>query len=363
MQVRDYEKYKELRNRPSNWSEKKASLGISNSNMEPLGGYRKRSQPEEDSIFDQKTWRDWRPKSRDQTVAEAREYFRRGVDDVRDLVERFNGKRGDADHEEVLFYGNTQKQLLEMLREDLGQEEVGGLIGQLDAGMEVLQEKLDVEERQLKTLTRLMDELEEEIKSYFSDRTSNKYKNIQERMVFLAENISTFKPSTSELDVVKTQYNSRLTELWKNFELRSDSLVERLQQQMGADNDKGLGESRSSRTMGHSLAHQMGGPGGSEQGELDPKLPSMLGDTSHGQPSSLEMAVKEYRRQLTNFVRTQLEVSFSSKISRRRFSKLFSKVDFSEKFSNKEASRYVVILMFVYVYVWPGPESLFFKYS
>ena len=65
MKVRDYEKYKELRNRPSNWSEKKASLGISNSNMEPLGSNRKRSQPEEDSIFDTEAWRDWRPKSRD----------------------------------------------------------------------------------------------------------------------------------------------------------------------------------------------------------------------------------------------------------------------------------------------------------
>ena len=38
MQVRDEEKYRELRNRPDDWSEKKAQLGIvSNSNHEPLG--------------------------------------------------------------------------------------------------------------------------------------------------------------------------------------------------------------------------------------------------------------------------------------------------------------------------------------
>ena len=102
--------------------------------------------------------------------------------------------------------------------------------------------------------------------------------------------------------------------MWKDFEMRSDSLVEQLQQQMIADNDKGLGESGSLRTMGHSLAHQMGGPRGTEQGELDPKLPSMLMNASHGQPSSREIAVEEYRKQLTNFVRIQLEVSFSSKI-------------------------------------------------
>ena len=39
--VRDYEKYVELRDRPDDWSEKKASLGMVctyfNSNMEPLG--------------------------------------------------------------------------------------------------------------------------------------------------------------------------------------------------------------------------------------------------------------------------------------------------------------------------------------
>ena len=41
--------------------------------------------------------------------------MRRGVEDVKHMVENFKGKRGDAEYEKVLFYGNTYRQLLQML--------------------------------------------------------------------------------------------------------------------------------------------------------------------------------------------------------------------------------------------------------
>ena len=107
--VNEYDKYIELRDRPDSWSEKKASLGLYSSNKEPLGS-RKRPQEEEPPIFDQAAWGDWRPTSKEQAVADYRSSMRRGVQDVKDMVENFNGKRGDAEYAEVLFYGNTYKQ-------------------------------------------------------------------------------------------------------------------------------------------------------------------------------------------------------------------------------------------------------------
>ena len=277
--VNDYDLYMTLRNRPDNWSEKKAYLGVSN--LEPPGSSRKRRQQEEGPIFDPVAWGDWRPVSKEEAATDVEESMKRGVEAVFDMVDNFKGKRGDAEHEEVLFYGNTYRQLLGMLSEDL---EVEGMVGQLNAGMEGFQETLDVEERQLKAIVRLMAELEEEIKRYYSDRTTNKYRYIQERMVSLAENISIFKPGKQELEMVKTQYNNKLTDMWKDFESRSDTLVESLQQQMG-------------------------GQAGGEMGESG--LSGRLEEGSNGavnQSGGKKAAVDEYRIELTLFVRAQLEV-------------------------------------------------------
>ena len=252
------------------------------SNKEPLGS-RKRPQEEEPPIFDQAVWRDWRPTSKEQATADYRSSMRRGVEDVKDMVENFKGKRGDAEYAEVLFYGNTYRQLLGMLSEDM---EVGGLVGRLDAGMGELEEKLEMEERQLKAISKLMAELEEEMEWCYSDRTSQKYDNIKERMKLLTQILAAFKPGKPALEMVKSEYNSRLGELWKDFESRSDSLVENLQQQMAAGTSS------------------MGEPGPSGRFEEHSRIGGSAGDPVMGR----EAAVEEYRLHLTQFVTTQLEV-------------------------------------------------------
>ena len=233
---RDYEEYMELRHRPDDWSEKKAALGIVgnrfNSNMEPLGSRKRKTT--EPPMFDPVAWRGWQPKTFEQAAEESRTAMRRGVDTVVDMVENFKGKIGDDEHKEVLHYNGIYKQLLGMLTNELGQAETAGLIGELDRGMGELQSKLELEETERKEITKLMAELEEEINKYHSDRTTNKYNNIRARMSTLTKKMGTFKPGRVENQEVKVKHNKRLGELWKEFETRSDSMVEILEQQMGA---------------------------------------------------------------------------------------------------------------------------------
>ena len=68
---------------------------------------------------------------------------------------------------------------------------------------------------------------------YHSERTSNKYKNIQERMPEVPKALASFRPTKENNQTVKTQHNYRLGKLWEEFEARSDSLAEMLEQQMG----------------------------------------------------------------------------------------------------------------------------------
>ena len=226
----------ELRNRPDDWSEKKAALGIVgnrfNSNMEPLGSRKRKST--EPSMFDPVSWRGWEPKTIEQATQESRAAMRRGVDTVVDMVDNFKGKIGDDEHREVLHYNGIYKQLLGMLTKELGQAETAGLSGELDRGMGELQSKLELEETEMKEITKLMAELEEEINRYHSDRSTNKYNNIRTRMGTLTKKVCTFKPGRLENQEVKAKHNKRLGELWKEFETRSDSMVEILEQQMGA---------------------------------------------------------------------------------------------------------------------------------
>merc|ERR1719495_1789314 len=136
----------------------------------------------------------------------------RGVDTVMDMVDNFQGKVGDEHHQEVVHYSSIYKQLLGMLTEELGQGETAGLIGELEKGMGELQAKMDSEEG----------EMEEEIKRYNSDRTTNKFNNIRARMGNLTKKLSTFKPGRQENQDLKATHNRRLGDLWKNFENRSE---------------------------------------------------------------------------------------------------------------------------------------------
>ena len=60
--------------------------------------------------------------------------------------------------------------------------QVSRLRGELASCRDQVQDKLEGEDRQMKEISKMMAELEEEIVRYHSERTSTKYKNIQERM-------------------------------------------------------------------------------------------------------------------------------------------------------------------------------------
>ena len=84
----------ELRNRPDDWSEKKAALGIVgsrfNSNMEPLGSRKRKAT--EPPLFDPEAWKDWESKSFEQDAEENKAALRRGVDTVMGHGGQLQGK-------------------------------------------------------------------------------------------------------------------------------------------------------------------------------------------------------------------------------------------------------------------------------
>jgi len=315
VQRRDYEEYMELRHRPDDWSEKKAALGIVgnrfNSNMEPLGSRKRKTT--EPPMFDPVAWRGWQPKTFEQAAEESRAAMRRGVDTVVDMVENFKGKIGDDEHKEVLHYNGIYKQLLGMLTNELGQAETAGLIGELDRGMGELQSKLELEETERKEITKLMAELEEEINKYHSDRTTNKYNNIRARMSTLTKKMGTFKPGRVENQEVKVKHNKRLGELWKEFETRSDSMVEILEQQMGAPPST---SGREEETLGSS-----GGRGDDRKGE------------------ARKAAVEKYRLDLTQHVKTLLERNYGAKFVQDEASR-YATYLVKEKYLNAEVNQF-----------------------
>lgn len=280
--------------------------------MEPLGSRRRKST--EPPMFDPQAWKGWEPQSREKAVEESRTAMRRGVDSVTDMVDNFQGKIGDEHHQEVVHYSSIYKQLLGMLTEELGQGETAGLIGELEKGMGDLQSKMDSEEGEMKEITKLMSELEEEIKRYNSDRTTNKYNNIRARMGSLTKKLSTFKPGRQENQDLKATHNKRLSDLWKNFENRSESLVDMLEQQMGGP------------AGGRENESQSGGRGGADRkGEIR------------------KTAVEEYRLDLTQHVRSLLEVCCITGASKvlpiQNCKTCLFQGNYSAKFVNNEASR------------------------
>ena len=163
-----------------------------------------------------------------------------GIADVRDFVETFNGRKGDEAHENVLFYLKTYEDLLSLHVNDESLLEVerdfrskasnwrNELLGLRDA----LEEKTEGEDRAMKEMNKLMAELEEEVKNYYSDRSTKKYKNIQTRLTVVTRERANLKPSCSHNVKILDDINKRLAELWKDFEDRSESVVDMLAKNM-----------------------------------------------------------------------------------------------------------------------------------
>jgi len=95
-----------------------------------------------------------------------------------------------------------------------------------------LVEKVEGEDRDIKAVSKLMAELEEEVETYYSEKETKKYENIQSRLSQITKQMKLLQPTRQANVSLKDQYNNRLAQLWTQFETRSDSLVEVLEQQM-----------------------------------------------------------------------------------------------------------------------------------
>merc|ERR1712025_1062308 len=110
--------------------------------------------------------------------------------------------------------------------------------------------------------------------------------NIRTRMGTLTKKMAAFKPGRVENQEVRAKHNKRLGNLWKEFETRSDSMVEILEQQMGAP------PSASGRE-GEAVGSQ--GRGDDRKGE------------------ARKVVVEKYRMDLTQHVKTLLERNYGGK--------------------------------------------------
>jgi len=250
MIVENYEKYIELKNRPDDWSEKKDQLGLMgaacNSNMEPLGnrgegawGSKRNQRQEEPYMFDEEHWAGWEPSSKKLVYERFSHSFRNGVQDVQDMVDEFDGIKGDEKYEEIQHYKNIYSDLLSLFDDDFQEEErreERRIVINLKQGLELannnLVEKVEGEDREMKAVSKLMAELEEEIENYISERDTKKYENIKSRLSHITTQMKLLQPTRQANVSLKDQYNNRLAQLWTQFETRSDSLVEVLEQQM-----------------------------------------------------------------------------------------------------------------------------------
>jgi len=237
MKNNDYDKYMELRDRPDDWSEKKAKLGIvgarANSNMEPLGKRkRKESEP---SQFDEKSWGGWELPTKEQILIDLENGFQTGIKDVRDKVEDFKGQKDDEKYEEIQFFQDTYKKLLSVLSNDnspVFSSKVRKWESEFDVINGNLVEKVEAEDRSMKEISKLMAELEDEIKLYYSQKNTNKYNNIKQRIRELTDKVQKFKPSSPPNQQQKKTFNARLFALWKEFEDRAENIVEILEREV-----------------------------------------------------------------------------------------------------------------------------------
>jgi len=269
----DYALYKELRDRPDDWSEKKAKLGMvgkgMNSNMEPLGkrgsknlatggkqgeeeGGRKR--PASPSIWDE-GWKDWRPKSPKTVCNEWIESMKEGVQSVEDMVENFEGKKNTEEYEDVQWYFTHYRSLIELHEhdysapEEIGNEkfnlEINDLKRVLNKAEEALVEKTEWEEKHMKHVGALLAEVEDEMERYDSSRESNKYNNIKHRLSEMTKEMNNLNPAQELNKQRKEGFKKRLASLWTKFEDLSDNISDLLERQLApGEEGRSRGEQR-----------------------------------------------------------------------------------------------------------------------
>jgi len=236
VQVRDLNKYLEIKNRPINWSEKKdenySAMDVDNPNTMPLGqrrsgGWNNNIPEPEESLFDEEAWKDWKPRSYEESVSEFNKNVQGGLEDLQEMIQDFDGTIGDEKHEDIQFYSNLYGNLLEIMEKD--SSEVCRFKGDLARLNDNLSDKTEGEDRRMKEVSKLMAELEDEVEKYHSDRDSKKYENVKTRLSEVTKKNKLLKPIRAANIKLKKDYNARLSELWTEFEKRSDSLSDILQ--------------------------------------------------------------------------------------------------------------------------------------
>ncbi|XP_023337464.1 uncharacterized protein LOC111708272 isoform X2 [Eurytemora carolleeae] len=232
----DYDEYLKLKNRPATWSENKEKLGlVGNTNYEPIIPRKRRNHDAEESsakrvCVDQfaEGWSNWRANT-DQEIL---------LDRQRDIELLFNMCREMVDNHlanpaEDSF--NLCKQEISQLRGSIEldlqifedkKDFFSTKLAKLNNIEENLQLKSDEEERAGKDINKGLLDLEQEMHLYASDRESKAYKNYKERLATLTGQIQKFKPEQPAMLKRREEFNNRLAEIWKNFEERSESVVE-----------------------------------------------------------------------------------------------------------------------------------------
>jgi len=202
--------------------------------MAPLGSRKSKDSQREPGpqMFDPILRQGWQPTSKEESNCQFLSKIQKGVASIKNMVDMGDG------YEDIKHYIKVNKDLMALMEGDCDEKKrkkIENLKVELNEICEVFLEKLEREDKTMKDISKMMAELEEEIVRYLSDRNTNKYKNVQNRMITLTRQLSSFKPAREQNIKVKAKHNARLSELWQKFETRSDNLVDILEQQMTKD--------------------------------------------------------------------------------------------------------------------------------
>ena len=74
----------------------------------------------------------------------------------------------------------------------------------------------------MKAVSKLMAELEDEVRKYASEGDTKKYANIRNRLINITKEMKVQQPTSQANIVLRVKYKERLTQLWKDFKSWSE---------------------------------------------------------------------------------------------------------------------------------------------
>lgn len=217
VQILDSDAYKEISSRPQNWSESKEKMGMNgNTNHTPLGSRKRAAEVVDPLSAEDEAWKHVRidPEPLNTLLNLAKQL----IQDMKSKVDGIEALEADEINKcvsDIQFCVGCLELHTEV-------KEVNDTIGQLN---NVKNSMLDLNEREVKYINKILSELEQEIENYVSDRDKNPYKNYKERIRVLTQDLAKFTPKEENQEARKHEFNNRIAKLWVNFEERSDTLV------------------------------------------------------------------------------------------------------------------------------------------